>query len=285
MQAALVAAVLVLIVVCATVLTLSGEWWLTPQAADWGGIDSMLTATTVVTGIAFIIVNLVIAYAIFRYSSDKVERASDEHDNPRLEWSLIGITVVGIVALLAPGLFVYGQVVSPPEDPVVIEVVGEQWSWNYRYAGEDGELGSSRNDLFGPGNSMGVDPDDPAVLDDRWVPGGSLVLPVGEPVLLKLRSRDVIHVFFVPQFRVKQAAMPGMMNEMWFTPTEVGDYDAICTEFCGLAHHGMVGRVRVVERDEYEAWLQEQPTVGALMGLVDEPEPEDSDENEGGEEA
>ncbi len=272
MQAALLAAAIVLIVLAAVGVTLSGEWWLTPQAADWGGIDSMLLATTIITGIAFVIINLFIAYTIFRFSSDRGHRASDAHHNPRLEWSLIGMTTVLIVILLAPGLFVYGQVISPPDDPIVIEVVGEQWAWNYRYPGEDGVLGASRNDMFGPGNSMGVDPEDPAVLDDRWVPGGPLVVPVGEPVQLLLRSRDVIHIYFVPQFRVKQAAMPGMMNDLWFTPTRIGDYQAICTEFCGIAHHGMVGGVRVVDRSEYDAWLEEQNTVGELMGLVDQAE-------------
>ncbi len=278
MQAALVAGLLIVIVLAAVGVTVSGEWWLTPQAADWGGIDSMLLATTIITGIAFIIINLILAYMVYRFRSDNGHRASDEHHNPRLEWSLIGMTTVLIVILLAPGLFVYGQVVSPPDDPIVIEVVGEQWAWNFRYGGEDGALGASRNDLFGPGNSMGVDPEDPAVLDDRWVPGGPLVLPVGEPILLRLRSRDVIHIFFVPQFRVKQAAMPGMVNEMWFTPTRVGDYEALCTEFCGIAHHGMVGGVRVVERDEYEDWLDQQVTVGEMMGLVDEPVMDEAEE-------
>lgn len=287
MQAVLVAAAILLIVIGAVAVTVSGEWWLTPLAADWGGIDSMLTATTVATGLVFVGLNLFLAYLVVRFSSDKVERASSEHDNPKLEWALIGVTALAIVALLAPGLLVYGQVVALPEDAaednLVVEVVGQQWNWNYRYPGEDGRLGAARNDLFGPDNPMGVDPGDPAVLDDRWVPGGPLVVPVDEPVRLQLRSRDVIHIFFVPNFRVKQAAMPGMMNEMWFTPTETGEYDAVCTEFCGIAHHGMVGRVQVVERDEYEEWLAQQQRVGEALGLVEEAEETDADE--AGEEA
>lgn len=272
----LVAAAIVLIVVGAVAVTVSGEWWLTPQAANWGGIDAMLNATTVATGAVFVIINLVLAYTIIRFSARDGHEASSEHHNPKLEWTLIGLTAVAIVALLAPGLVVYAQIVDAPEggseEPLVVDVIARQWAWDYRFPGEDGELGGTRNDLFARDNMVGVDPEDPSALQDRWVRGGPLVLPVDRPVKLQLRSMDVIHIYFVPQFRVKQAAMPGMVNELWFEPSELGEYDAVCTEYCGITHHGMVGDVRVVEPEEFEEWLAEQPTVAEVAGWGEEAE-------------
>ncbi len=272
MHALVVAIGIVLVVIGATAVTLWGEWWSLPLAADWGGIDAMMTVTTVVTGWVFIAINLVLAFIIYRFSSHRRSRGSHEHDNPRVEWLLIGLTAAGITVLLAPGLIVYAQVISEPEDPLVVDVVAEQWQWNYRFAGESGEMAEPRHDRFGQGNPFGVDPEDPAVMDDRIVRRGPLVLPKGRPVLLQLRSRDVIHIYFVPEFRVKLAAVPGTVNEMWFRPTETGSFDAACTEFCGVAHHGMVGPVQVVEEDEFEEWLLEQQLLAEVMGLIDEPE-------------
>ena len=280
----LVAATLVLIVIAGVAVTVSGEWWLTPQAANWHGVDAMLNATTVATGAVFVIINLVLAYTIVRYAARDGHRASSEHHNAKLEWTLIGLTSAAIVTLLAPGLVVYGQIVDAPDeeddDALVVDVVARQWDWDYRYPGEDGELGTPRNDLFGPGNPVGVDPEDETALQDRWVPGGPLMLPVDRPVKLRLRSQDVIHIYFIPQFRVKQAAMPGMVNELWFEPSEVGEYDAVCTEFCGITHHSMVGPVQVVEDDEFEEWLEERPTVAEAQGWGDEEDEAEQDDDE-----
>ena len=265
MQPFLLAAALILIVVLTVLLTVSGIWWSTPIAAEWQGIDALFLITTIVIGIAFVAVNLFIAYTLVRHRYQKERKAFFFTDNPRLEWGLIGITSLGIVLLLAPGLVVYSQVISPPEERLEIEMVAEQWQWHYRYAGEDGVLGRSHIDLVAPGNPFGLDLADPAAEDDILVPRGPLYLPVNQPVNLRMRANDVIHIYFVPEFRVKQAAVPGMLNEMWFTPNRTGEFQAICTEFCGIGHHGMVGTVRVVEQEEFDAWLAEQATAGETL--------------------
>ena len=110
-------------------------------------------------------------------------------------------------------------------------------------------------------NPIGIDEGDDKSLDDIWK-RGLLVVPVGRPVVLQMWSRDVIHSFFVPHFRVKQDLIPGFTTRMKFTPTRTGTFELVCTELCGLGHYKMRGEVRVVEPAEYEAWLAKQFTFG-----------------------
>jgi cytochrome c oxidase subunit 2 len=116
--------ILVLIVLGAIVLTASGIWWFTPLASNWNDIDSALLITLAVIGIAFVVLNIVLAYFVLRYRHREQSRAQFLPDNPKLEKILIGITALGIVILLAPGLFAYSRFISPPRDALTIEVVG-----------------------------------------------------------------------------------------------------------------------------------------------------------------
>jgi cytochrome c oxidase subunit II len=265
MQGIALAIALVVIVVGSVALTVSGLWWFTPLASNWGAIDTMMIITFVLTGVAFIGVNLFIAYTVVQHRHRDGRRGMFLADNPALERLLILGTTVGIVALLAPGLVFYAQAVSNPEDAMVIEVVGEQWRWSYRYAGEDGALGRADNRLVTPQNALGLDMSDPASLDDRLAVGGPMYLPVNTPVLLRIRSKDVLHSFFVPQFRLKMDAVPGMVTDMWFTPTRTGEFQNLCAEFCGIGHYAMVGRVVVVEQEEFEQWLAQRPVAGEVI--------------------
>lgn len=120
-----------------------------------------------------------------------------------------------------------------PEGPPLAEVYASQFDWRIRYPGADGVFGT---------------------MDDLENPF-EFVVPAGEKVLFNLKSRDVIHSFFVPQFRLKQDATPGMTIPVWFQAEEEGTYDLICAELCGWGHYKMAGRVRVVPRAEYEQWL------------------------------
>lgn len=266
MQAAALATVLVAIVIGVVLLTASGTWWLTPLASNWYSLDTLLLITTVATGIAFAAVKLFLAYTVYRHRSGEGRRAFFFADNPRLEWSLIGVTTFGIVLLLVPGLVFYAQVITPPEDPLVIEVLAEQWQWHYRYPGEDGTFGRASIEFVSPANRFGIDIDDPASQDDVLVFAGPLYLPVDRPVLLRLRSNDVIHSFFVPEFRVKMDVVPGMVTQMWFTPTRTGEFQAVCTELCGIGHFRMIGSVVVLEPAEFEQRLAGRPTVAAILG-------------------
>ena len=162
--------------------------------------------------------------------------------------------------MLAPGLAVWAKFVTVPDDASVVEVVGQQWAWSYRFPGSDGELGAVDNKLVTLDNPFGVDPKDPKGQDDILVLSPELHLPIGKPVKLELRAKDVNHQFAVPQFRVKMDMVPGMVTYFWLTPTRTGSFDALCEQLCGVAHFAMRGRVIVDEEPAFQTWLAAQPT-------------------------
>lgn len=275
----IIALTIALIVIASVVFTFVSPWTFTPLASNWWAVDLSTNLTFAVTGLAFVVVNLFLAYVIVRYRHRRQSQAEYMPEKPRLEKTLIAITTVGIVVLLAPGMFVYNELISAPADAMKVEVLGEQWRWTYRFAGEDGELGATSPELFGPQNPYGIDPDDPAGDDDVLIQRNTLHLPVDVPVRLQIRSKDVIHNFYVPNFRVKMDAVPGMITNTWFTPTRTGSYDLVCAEYCGRAHYTMVGEIVVEKRDAFQEWLAGQPTLaGRPAGDTGDGEPADGDD-------
>ncbi len=224
----------------------------------------MLNISLLISGLVLVAVTLFIVYSLIRFRHREGGRAQYQPDNHRLEWWLLGITALGIAALLAPGLVVYSDFVRVPDDAARVQVFGEQWRFSYRYPGEDGELGESAIRHIGGGNPLGLDPDDPASRDDVVV-SDALRLPVDRPVKVTLRARDVIHSFFVPEFRAKMDMVPGMVTSFWITPSRTGEFDALCAQHCGVGHFNMRGRVIVMEEDEFDNWLAQQQTFGESM--------------------
>ncbi len=235
-------------------------WWITPLASNWSLMDDTLMITFVVTGFVFVAVNLFMAYALVRFRYRKDRRAAYEPENKKLELWLTGLTTVGIVIMLAPGLVVLADFVHVPKDAAVIEVVGKQWKWSFRFPGKDGILGNSKPHLISFQNPFGLNPDDPNAQDDVLVNDSELHLPIDKPVQVLLRSKDVLHDFYVPHFRVKMDAVPGIISMLWFIPTKIGRFDIACAEYCGVGHHTMRGAVFVEDQDSFESWLDEQPT-------------------------
>ena len=270
MQGPALAVVIVLLVAVAALVTVLGIWWLPPLASNWGTIDTMLVITLVITGIAFVAVHLVIAYFVVRYRGARAKQAEFIPDNPKLEKVLIGVTALGIVILLGPGLFVYSRFIQPPSDPLVVEVLGQQWTWSYRFPGADGELGRADPELFTQ-NPFGVDISDPKAGDDVLVfPGSPLHLPVGRAVLFKIRAKDVLHSVYVPEFRVKMDAVPGLLTQVWFVPTKTGTFELLCTELCGIGHFNMKSSIVVESEAEFEEWLRGQTTVSQAFRRAQE---------------
>jgi cytochrome c oxidase subunit 2 len=261
-----VAIVLAVLVFGSILFSLLSPWWFTPIASNWGAIDDTLLITFVITGVVFCLLSLFMAYAVYRFRHRDGVRAAYEPESKRLELWLTGLTSVGIAAMLAPGLIVWDDYVTVPPDARVVEILGQQWSWSFRFPGEDGELGVVNADLIGFDNPFGLDPDDPRGQDDILVEGGELHLPVDRPVKLVLRSVDVLHDFYVPEFRAKMDLVPGMVTYFWLTPIRTGTFQILCAELCGVGHSGMLGSVAVVEGDAHEAWLREQPTFASLQG-------------------
>jgi cytochrome c oxidase subunit II len=138
---------------------------------------------------------------------------------------------------------------------MVVEVTGQQFAWNVRYPGQDGLFGKTDAKLSTQENPIGLDKADPAAADDQMLLN-QLYLAKDKPVRVRLRSLDVIHSFFLPNFRVKQDAVPGMTIDTWFVPKQAGDFDIACAEHCGLGHYRMRGQVHVVAQDAFESSLK-----------------------------
>ncbi|WP_256079711.1 cytochrome c oxidase subunit II [Massilia sp. YIM B04103] len=253
---------LVLIVVAALVFHYVSPWWLTPIASNWQAMDDALMLTLVFTGVAFVVIHLFVAYAVVRFRHREGQRASAEHGNKKLEWWLIGGTTLGIIALLAPGLSVYAKLIDPPKDALVFEVMGQQWNWHYRLPGKDGKLGRTEVRFMTAANPFGINPEDPNGQDDLLVDGREIHLPLNKPVKALLRAQDVLHDFYVPQFRTRMNMVPGIVTTFWFTPTQVGKFEVLCAQLCGMGHSNMRSQVVVEDEAAWQTWLTKQPTFG-----------------------
>jgi cytochrome c oxidase subunit 2 len=255
-----IAVVIVLLVIGTVLFHFLSPWWFTPIASNWGMIDTTVNITFWVTGIVFIVVNLFLAYVVVKYRHQKDQRAHYEPENKKLESWLTVVTAIGVALMLAPGLFVWAQIVNVPDDAAEVEAVGQQWHWSFRYPGADGTFGQVEQALISRENPFGVMPDDPAGQDDVLVASPFLHLPVDKPVKLLLRSKDVLHDFAVAEFRLKMDLVPGMVTYFWLTPTRTGEFDILCEELCGIGHHTMQARVVVESEADFNTWLATQPT-------------------------
>src|SRR5258708_5940171 len=255
-----IAIVLTLLVLGSVLFQFLIPWYFTQIASNWGAIDHTIDITFWITGFVFVAVNLFMAYCVVRYRHRKESRAKYEPENKKLEWWLIGLTAVGVAAMLAPGLFVWANFVEVPHDAAVLEVVGKQWTFSFRFPGNDGKLGTVDSRNVSDKNPFGMNPDDPNGQDDVLISGSELHRPVGKPVKLLRRSIDVLHNFAVPQFRAKMDLVPGLVTYIWLTPTRTGKFDLLCNELCGIGHFVMRGKVVVEEEREFQAWLSSHPT-------------------------
>jgi len=236
-------------------------WWLPPVASQQGiDVDRLFTITLIVTGIAFILVHLLLGIFVWRYADrgQPTQRAYYWHDNRTLEltWTLVPAAV--LVTLISMGAVVWARVHStPPADVMVVDVHAQQFGWLFRYPGPDGRFGRREAVKMNRENPMGLDSADAAGQDD--IVTRELHLVLGKAVQVRLSSTDVIHSFFLPNFRVKQDVVPGMFTTAWFIPTVAGKFELACAELCGVGHYIMRGAV-VVEPTPaaFDAWLAQQ---------------------------
>jgi len=260
------AIVIVIVALGSVLFHLFSPWWWTPIASNWSYIDNTIELTFWITGIVFVAVVLFVAYCVFNFRHEEGRQAIYEPENKKLELWLTIATGIGVAAMLAPGLFVWGQYVTVPPGAAEMEVVGQQWQWSYRLPGKDGKLGTSFSNLITPENPLGVNPRDTNGQDDLVVEGGEIHVPIGQPVKVLLRAVDVLHDFYVPEFRAKMDIIPGMITYFWFTPTRTGTFDVLCAELCGVGHHIMRGKVMVDSEADYQTWLGQQKTFAELSG-------------------
>ena len=243
-------------------LVLGTKSWLPPLASEHGaGIDRMLRYLLITVGLLYVTGNAVLGYFVWRFSRKDTVTLRLATRQAERRWSLIPVVVMALVAeggIFVLGLPVWGKYYgAPPSDVLTVEVTGEQFAWNVRYTGPDGKFGRTSPQLINWNNPIGLDPKDPNGKDDI-VLLNDIHLPVNRPVRIRLRSKDVIHSFYVPDFRVRQDAVPGMTIDIWFVPTQTGEFELACSQLCGFGHYSMRGLIDVVSSDDFQAWLKEQ---------------------------
>jgi cytochrome c oxidase subunit 2 len=253
------AGLLLVLILASLYLFIARPYWFPELASEHGAsIDSLFATVLIVTGIAFVLVQGALGFFVARYGGNGNERAAYWHDNPKVEAFLLIITAVILTVLVFMGQRVWASIyfADQPQNATIIEITGEQFQWNFHYPGADGQFGRTDPKLITSTNYIGLDRSDPSAKDDT-VSVGVMHVPIGKPVRVRLRSKDVIHSFFLPNFRLKQDAVPGMGIEVWFTPTRPGQYEVACAELCGLGHYRMKAALTVDESEEkYNEWLK-----------------------------
>ncbi len=217
------------------------RWWFPENVSTFGGeIDNLFNLILWITGVVFVLTELTLAYFLFKYSGDAgAGKARYVHGNHAAEmaWTAIPCLILLFITFSQMGTWKKVKFRSHfPDVQPFAEVTAGQFEWRIRYAGADGKLHTA---------------DDLAGLNDLHV-------PVNENILIHLKSRDVLHSFFLPHLRLKQDAVPGMTIPVWFNAMKADTYDLVCAELCGWGHYKMRGRLSVhPTREAYDAWFQE----------------------------
>jgi cytochrome c oxidase subunit II len=252
------------------------EWLGLPALATTHGaqIDGLIGWMHVFMLVLFVGWGGFFLFALFRFrrSANPVANYAGvrSHASSYLEIAVAIVEAILLVGFSIPLWAARVDHIPSESEALVVEVTGEQFAWNVHYAGPDGKFGRTDIKLLDmQSNPLAIDRDDPAAKDDVTTLN-QLYLPVNKPVIVRLRSKDVIHSFGVPEFRVKQDAVPGLTIPIWFIPnvtttemrTRTGNaefqYEIACAQLCGLGHAKMRGFVTVLPADEFQKWLNEK---------------------------
>lgn len=236
-------------------------------------IDFMFNITLILTTIVFILTHIALFGFSFKYRGSEKKKAYFYPHNDSLEkiWTIIPAIALTILVIL--GFFTWRSITNvSPEDQknaINIEVTGEQFKWSLRYAGADNQIGKRNYKLTTPTNGLGIDFKDQKSWDDKLT--SEIVIPVNKSARFIIGSKDVLHSFYLPDFRVQMNAVPGMPTYFQFTPRLTTaqmrekrndpkyDYVLLCAKICGAGHYNMQAKVTVVSEAEYATWLSKQP--------------------------
>src|SRR5262249_20820813 len=214
-------------------------WMTLPEQVSTyaAGIDDMFHLIMWITGIIFVVVEGILLIFVVKYRHREGRLAHYTHGNNPVEavWTVVPALICVILALLSRRIWEDIKE-HMPHDAVEIHVTGEQFAWNFRYPGPDGKFDTA---------------DDILTLNQ-------LHFPVGKPVIVTLTSKDVIHSFFLPEFRVKQDLVPGMKTRIWFEAQRVAPCELASPDLSGLGHYRMKGFVTVDTAEDFQKWLGEQ---------------------------
>ena len=221
------------------------HWWLPTAASTFAGpIDGLFLAILIITGIALVIVEVGLVWFSVKYRARPGRKAFYTHGSTRAEVIWTSIPAVTVVALGIVSNHYWVQIKgrdSVPANAYAVAIHAKQFEWRMTYAGPDGQLGTG----------------------DDFTVRNQLHVPVDRPILIHLSAEDVIHSFFVPEFRLKQDAVPGMNINVWFQPTKTGEFEIGCAELCGMGHYKMRARVFVHTPEEFAAWMAQQIAGGS----------------------
>ena len=244
-------------------------------ASEHGAIiDDLLVMVSVFMTIIFVGWLIFFAYALIKFRRGKSPEVNRDGLKGRWVYGLaVAILLVEIVIHFGFGGGLGSaqmNSIPPTAETLQVRVVAQQFAWNIHYPGADGIFGSTAPEFFDDqSNPVGIDPDDDHGKDDI-VTFKQLYLPVNKPVRIELTSKDVIHSFYLPEFRVKQDVIPGMEIPVTFVPTmttdefraikgsETRDFEIACAQLCGITHYTMKGMVRVLDDEGFNAWLAEK---------------------------
>ena len=267
-------------------------------------IDNLMIISMVIIFITQTITQFLLHYFAFKYKGEKGKKALFFADNNKLEaiWTIIPVIVLAGLIIYGLSTWINIMGVDESDDPLVVELYAQQFNWKARYAGSDNTLGKANVRLIDidRANILGIDEEDPNAQDD--VITTELHLPVGKPVLFKMRSQDVLHSAYMPHFRAQMNCVPGMITQFGFTPTVTTedmrvtpqmvekvarinkirvenskpliakgeealeryefDYILLCNKICGKSHYNMQMKIVVETQEEYDAWIKEQTQFG-----------------------
>jgi cytochrome c oxidase subunit 2 len=262
------------------VLGLAGAWWCNellydrtllaqPAASDHGEkIDFMMWLTIIVTGIVFLLTQVLLFWFAFKYQYSEKRTSYFFPHNNKLELLWTVVPAIFLTVLVGFGLFYWFKITGDaPKDSQIVEITGKQFNWMMRYPGKDNVLGRKNYRLTdaSSGNALGVDWEDGASHDD--IEASEMHLVVGKPVQLVINAQDVIHDVGLVHFRLKMDAVPGIPTTLWFTPkyttTQMKEitgnkdfvYEISCDQICGSGHYSMRGVIIVETQEEHDAWM------------------------------
>jgi cytochrome c oxidase subunit II len=213
-------------------ISLSVDWFPTAATSSANDIDTLYDVLLIVSVPIFVLVMTVAIYSVIRFRARPGDTGDGEpiHGNARLEVVWVVIPFILVAGLAGYAWITLNDIETKQKNELVVDVTGQQFVWSYRYKAPNGAP----------------------------VQASQLTLPVDRPVKFEIHTKDVIHSFWIPQFRLKEDAVPGITTHWRATPTKVGTFEVVCTELCGVGHSLMRSNVHVVPKQEFTAWLNKQ---------------------------
>ena len=251
------AVIIWLLTLGSVILFTTKKWWFpTAISSHAAALDRQFMLTIIVVGIAFTAAQVGLGYMVWKYrDTGNRTRATYTHGSNRLEvvWTMVTAVIFISLAVMGQSVWASLHFNKAPAGSYQVEVVAQQFQWNFHYPGRDGVFGRTDPKLIDDSslNFIGLDEADPNARDDSVT--SALAIPSGRPVELILRSKDVIHDFWVPQLRFKQDLVPGMAIRVHFTANQPGKYELACAELCGQLHFKMKSYMLVLPETEHRA--------------------------------